>query len=197
MLGTEAAIKAAKCRDSARSKIANLRRRKLTKIVKKINKIGLAGFILASGVVAPSLMADTVVLSNSAFSYSDGGEFTAVTTPTLADLSAYSPYTSTSDSFQTFCVQVSTEFYEGTTYNYTVSSVSLGAPGLGSGGAVGGVGNANSYPLSEGAAWLYSQFALGTLAGYDFANTLNDRQTEAGILQSAIWALQGGQVDGS
>ena len=138
-------------------------------------------------------MADTVVLTQGPFAYSDGGEFTAVTTPTLADLGAYSPYTSTATSFQTFCVQDTTDFQPGVSYYYTLSSISLGGPGF-PGGNV-GVGSPNSYPLSEGTAWLYSQFALGTLGGYDFANTLSDRQTDAGLLQSAIWALQGGQVD--
>lgn len=158
---------------------------------------------LTSVAVATSsqlLANNTVVLTQGPYSYSDGGEFTATTVPTLATLSYYSPYTSTSTSFQTFCVQVTTEFLPGATYSYSVNSISLGGPNY-PGGSV-PLGQPNSYPLSEGTAWLYSQFARGTLANYDY-NIANDpadaaiRKTDAGILQAAIWALQGGQVDGS
>ena len=45
--------------------------------------------------------------------------------------------------------------------------------------------------LSVGVAWLYSQFATGTLAGYDYSATDGGRITSAGELQNAIWYLQG------
>lgn len=166
-------------------------RMKLTEKSKtNMTKRLLIGVVLTALTTSP-VLADTVVLTQGPYSYSDGGEFTATTSPTIVGLSFYSSYTSTSDSFQTFCVQTTTEFAPGVTYDYTVSSISLGGPGY-PGGPV-GEGSANSYPLSEGTAWLYSQFAQGLLANYDFANTANDRQTDAGLLQAAIWALQGNQ----
>ena len=143
------------------------------------------------GAIAPAVMASTVVLTQGPYSYSDGGEFTAVTTPTIVNLGAYSSYTRSGNSFQTFCVQTGTEFQPGDTYDYTVSLISLGGPGYPGQSVT--LGNQYSYPLSEGAAWLYSQFARGTLANYDFSNASSDRQTDAGELQAAIWALQGGQ----
>lgn len=48
-------------------------------------------------------------------------------------------------------------------------------------------GEAVSDPISKGTAYLYSQFAQGTLTGY-FSGT---RSVEAGLLQQAIWALEG------
>jgi hypothetical protein len=147
----------------------------------------------------PALMADTVTLYQAAYYYSDGGEFTAVTAPAVAELADYSSSTmgqgGYANSFQTFCVQVGTEFEPGVTYNFTLSSISLGGPGNGAPGVT--LGQPYSYPLSEGTAWLYSQFARGTLANYDFSNASSDRTTDAGMLQSAIWALQGGQSDAS
>lgn len=160
----------------------------------KLTTFKIAGSFLIAA-LAPAVLADTVVLSQGPYSFSDGGEFTATTTPTITSLSLYSPYTSTATSFQTFCVQDSTDFQPGNTYSYTVSSISLGGPGYPGGSAT--VGNPNSYPLSEGTAFLYSEFARGLLPGYDFSNGLGLRQTDAGLLQAAIWLLQGGQVDGS
>jgi hypothetical protein len=168
----------------------------------KLNNIVLAGVLLAAGAVSPAVMAQTVTLNASPYSFSDGGEFTAVTSgPSLVNLSEYSPYTGSGASFQTFCVQSDVEFYEGTAYNYTVSLNSLGnASGLGA--PTGTPGTPDNYALSEGTAWLYSQFARGTLSGYDYANSGTGtaaaglsatRQTDAGYLQSAIWELQGGQ----
>jgi hypothetical protein len=66
-------------------------------------------------------------------------------------------------------------FTPGTSYSYTV-------------GMVDSQGDA----LTMGAAWLYSQFAKGTLAGYDYNNNGSvSRNTDDGILQAALWALQG------
>ena len=42
-----------------------------------------------------------------------------------------------------------------------------------------------------GAAYLYQQFALGTLAHYDYSPA--NRLTDAGLLQAALWYFEGGQ----
>lgn len=53
-------------------------------------------------------------------------------------------------------------------------------------------------PLTEGTAWLYSQFAAGTLAGYDYSNTSTlGRAYSALELQEAIWFLQGQDAIGA
>jgi hypothetical protein len=144
----------------------------------KFNSIGCAGVILAVTALSHAMMADTVQLSTSAYtSFNTGGEFTAVT--------------GLNGTFQTFCVQTGVDFtpfnWGGPPYNYTVSLNS--------------VGPSDDFPLAEGTAYLYSQFSKGTLSGYDF-NLGNDptdaaiRQTDAGILQSALWWLQGNQTYG-
>jgi hypothetical protein len=103
------------------------------------------------------------------------------------------PYNNTVvQGFETFCVQTDVDFTpynwgNSTPYNISISLNSIGAP--------------DAFALSEGTAYLYSQFAQGTLSGYDF-NTGNDptdaaiRTQDAGELQAAIWALQGNQTYG-
>jgi hypothetical protein len=141
--------------------------------------------------------ANTIGLYQGAYSYDVGGEFTAITSP-ASFVNYYSPlaqYTvnvngANVTGFQTFCVQVDVDFYPGTIYNYSVSLASIGNPG-----------NVDAYPLSEGAAFLYSKFAQGILTGYDYLDTATSgnglgRKVDAGLLQAAIWALQGGQSYG-
>jgi hypothetical protein len=168
------------------------------RFMNKLKSFELAGLVLISGIFSPALMADTVTLyAWGSYSYGDGGEFTAVTSPALVG-GDYSPYTSTGTSpitsFQTFCVQTGTDFGNGGTYDYAVSLTSLGGPGYPGGSVT--LGHDYSFALSEGTAWLYAQFATGLLANYDFSNGLGQRQTDAGLLQAAIWDLQGGQVLG-
>jgi hypothetical protein len=160
----------------------------------QLKNIKVAGAMLIAGAISPLAMADTVTLyAYGQYSYGDGGEFTAYTSPTTPYVSQYSPYTSTSDSFQTFCIQTDVEFYNGGTYDYTLSLASIGE-GLDAPGTPNGTPDQpDSYALAEGTAWLYAQFATGKLAGYDFSNALGQRQTDAGELQAAIWALQNGQ----
>src|SRR5208282_2506859 len=92
---------------------------------------GIAGGLLAASLMGPAVMANsTITLYQGPYSYGDGGEFTGVIggSPNLINLGEYSPFTSTANSFQTFCVQVGVEFTPGTTYNYTASLNSTGTP---------------------------------------------------------------------
>jgi hypothetical protein len=77
--------------------------------------------------------------------------------------------------FSTFCIDRYDSFTYGVAYNATLSSY-LWA----------GTGN----KLSLGSAYLYSQFALGTLAGYSYTGT-TARNTSADWLQKTLWALEG------
>ena len=78
--------------------------------------------------------------------------------------------------FATFCVEESETFVPGTKYDFTKSP-----------NAIYGGNPPGGDPISLGTAWLYSQFALGTLGGYFDAS----RQTNAGLLQQTIWFLEG------
>jgi len=135
-------------------------------------------------------MAQTVVLTQGAYSYSDGGEFTAATSSPTLGIGGYSSYTANSsvspNTFQTFCVQTDVEFTPGTTYSYNTGLSAIGS----------GQHYLNGYngSLTVGTAWLYAEFASGYLGStYNYANSAggNNRQTDAGLLQAAIWALQG------
>ncbi|MFZ0034921.1 MAG: hypothetical protein WAK60_08050 [Sedimentisphaerales bacterium] len=82
--------------------------------------------------------------------------------------------------FQTFCIEEQEYIYPyPNTFDVTFNSKAVwgGAPGIGD-------------PLSKGTAWLYSQFAKGTLTGYDYTTNAG-RHTSAAELQNAIWCLEG------
>ena len=76
-------------------------------------------------------------------------------------------------SFQTFCIE------------RTESAVIPAFFVVGSAAVLGGPGGSPD-PISMGTAWLYSQFARGTLSGY-FGGT---RLAQAVLLQNAFWALE-------
>lgn len=163
----------------------------------ELKNVRLTAAILGASILPTAIaQAGTIGLYQGNYSYDVGGEFTAITSP-ASFVNNYSPLAQYTvnvggvnvTGFQTFCVQVDEEFYPGTIYNYSVSLASVGNPG-----------NVDVFPLSEGAAWLYSEFARGLLSGYDYhdngsGNGLS-RRTDAGLLQAALWALQGGQTYG-
>ncbi len=121
--------------------------------------------------------ADIVTLAQNQSSYGVGGEFTA-TMVLPSNIGNYSPLTSTSGSFETFCIQTTVNFYPNQPYNYTIANT-----------------DSQGNSLALGTAYLYYQFALGTLDGYDYQN-IDNRLADAGLLQQAIWYLQGGQTEG-
>ena len=118
--------------------------------------------------------ADSIVLSQSSYSFLNAGEFTADTSSQYF-LGSYAPATIVNGGFETFCVEASVYFQPGVSYNYNLSNT-----------------DSQGRDLSAGAAFLYSQFAQGTLRGYDYSNAANRKQ-DAGELQAALWYLQGGQ----
>jgi hypothetical protein len=161
----------------------------------ELKSMKFAGMLLAAGAVSPAVMAQTVDLYYGPYAYSVGGEFTAVTTPTLYNgnyasstlVTLTDPYNNQQvTGFETFCVQTEVDFTpynwgNSTPYNTSTSLSSVGIP--------------DNFPLSRGAAYLYWQFATGQLQGYDYTDT-GTRITDAGVLQSALWALQGDQSYG-
>jgi hypothetical protein len=132
--------------------------------------------------VAPVAYGDnTVVVTQGPYSYSNGGEFTATGPSFYAP--AYDPsnpgLTATGTSFQTFCIQTNAayDFTPGHLYYYTISNT-----------------DSDNITVKMGTAWLYSQFAAGTLGGYDYnllGTDVAGRWASAGALQQAIWEFQG------
>ena len=173
--------------------------------------LGLAGLMAAPNLFAAmsvTLMDDTPGM-NSTYSYSqgDGGEFRAVGNTALNSIVNWGAYSSAtkgtvtaandgsswgygqglalpgSEYFQTFCTELLEEYTPGGLY--PISSI----------------GNAALYndtshpvPITLGVAYLYSQFAAGTLGGYDYNYADGGgRSASAGNLQNAIWSLLGEQ----
>jgi len=114
----------------------------------------------------------TVTLSQNAYSSGSGGEFNAVTTG-ASYLGDYSPSAVVGSGFETFCIDTSHNWYGGVTYNYTLGSTTTATSGN---------------QISSGTCYLYSQFAAGTLTGYNYGA---GRLTTAGELQNTLWALEG------
>ena len=162
--------------------------------------VGLAGVLCVPSIQAG--MQVTMMDDTSQYSYGDGGEFRAVGNADLIaalnNLSGYSSLTmgtvgsadinswgyngglAGGTYFQTFCIETTEYFSPGTTYGAAISYNAL----------YGHLGSGPGVPVTMGAAWLYSQFAAGTLSGYDYTYG-GGRSTTAGALQQAIWYLQG------
>jgi hypothetical protein len=173
--------------------------------------LSLAGVTAAPnlfGAMSVTLMDDTPAM-NSAYNYSQGsgGEFRAVGDSGLNSVVNWSAYSAAtkgtvtaandgsswgygqglavpgSSYFQTFCTELLEEYTPGGLY--PVSSIGNNALYNNTGHPV---------PITLGVAYLYSQFAAGTLVGYDYNYTDGGgRSASAGDLQNAIWSLLGEQ----
>jgi hypothetical protein len=185
---------------------------------------------LAGMVAAPNLFAgmsvtllDNGYLNNNpanAYSQGNGGEFRAVGDAGLDSIVNWNAYATTTSGkisstvdnpswgynsgldndsyFQTFCVEFNEEFTPGTPYSVSVSPNAMYG---------GQKPPTTGDPISIGTAWLYRQFAAGTLFGVDTSGNKvfydysygSGRQNSAGALQQAIWYLEGesnGSSDG-
>jgi hypothetical protein len=132
-----------------------------------------------------------------------GGEFTAVTSTGV--LNPYGPANlanannTGATGFETFCAETGVEFTPanwggGGPYYYTVGQVAEPSAG---GPQSSGAGQ----PLTQGAAWLYYQFATGEL-GKNYGFVYGGAASAAGAtsddeLQAAFWFFQGHQTYGS
>lgn len=149
--------------------------------------------VLMLMVVAPAVMADQVKLVGDSgygpYQTGRGGEFTfKVLDPNLNwILSSYVPG-KTSDvvggtnlhNFQTFCVEGGEYISANGTYDVTISPNAIR----------GGVSGTGGDPISQGTAYLYHQFQLGILEGYNYTGTESQREASADELQKAIWWLE-------
>ncbi|MCX6880721.1 MAG: hypothetical protein NTW21_43980 [Verrucomicrobia bacterium] len=159
------------------------------KITRK-KKFGILALAFAAA-SASSAFGTTIALSGGAYQNGSGGEFTASVSKETNDYDAYigtyssltATNTSTTNNFQTFCIEYNEHFYWApATYTSAVSSAAI------RGGVPGG-----EDPVSVGTGWLYSQFAQGLLKdnlGNNYFTT-GSRYTNAGDLQNAIWWLEG------
>jgi len=142
-----------------------------------------------------------------------GGEFRATVIANVADGINYNDvYIPVGGQFTSFCVEEE-ETVSGSDTNYWVvvnsSAVKGGvAPLPGAGGYVGGnplynplldplntgtdsKGQANfGDPLDPKTAYLFTQFSQGTLSGYRYSGTHNERTADAAALQNAIWYIE-------
>ncbi len=134
--------------------------------------------------MAVPAMAQTVTLKTSPYSYSTGGEFTwapeAFPAGILNNYAATTKNISQTGTFQSFCIETNEFIGYNTPYNVAFSNAAMDG---GSGGATNKVD-----PISKGTAYLYSQFAAGTLQYYNYGT---NRLSSAGALQNAIWMLEG------
>lgn len=151
----------------------------------------VASFLMVL-LMASMVMADTVSVARvNGYWSGNGGEFTLQILGTGApDLNInWALYDSkTRDivggqnpSFQSFCVE--TDEYvnvPGGPYNVVLNNSAV----------AGGSGGPSPDPLSVGAAWLYHEFQLGRLTGYDYDPTDGHRSASAAALQQAIWWLE-------
>jgi hypothetical protein len=146
--------------------------------------------LAALAVVAASAQADTLKLSQDKVNYSvlNGGAFIATPNDGPISNSDYSGAAQIAGGgFLTFCIEYNEEFspsnISGYSYNYALN---YGAVNGGQGGQPAATPQYDG--ISNATAFLYSQFAQGTLtglAGFDY------NLTGYGALQQAIWYLEG------
>jgi len=118
-----------------------------------------------------------------------GGEFTLTVVQGTLGLSGYSTdvinktrgFGYNENSFQTFCIE------DGSPAEYIWPNDTMDA--IQSTSASWGSNYPDGDPVSQGTGWLYSQFAKGILADYDYSGS--GRHDSAGKLQQAIWLLEG------
>lgn len=143
--------------------------------------------LFAALVAQPALAGPTVTVTRTSGYYTgSGGEYTLTPSAELnAYMALYDSKALLGNGFQTFCLEAGEWVWDdGTTvYDVVISDRAIN-------GNVGPLGD----PISVGTAWLYHDFQMGVLAGYDY-NPAANRPASAGMLQYAIWWLEGEAAD--
>jgi hypothetical protein len=164
--------------------VGTVRKRKV-EMKKLCLAIAIVGMMVTRSLFAS--MEVTLYQDTGSYSYGNGGEFRAVGNADLNNVVNWAAYRASTASqgayFQTFCIEDSEYFYPGTTY----------AASTGNNALYGAVGSSPGTPVTMGTAWLYSQFAAGTLGAYHYAYG-GTRTPDAGAVQQAIWYFQGETV---
>jgi len=152
-----------------------------------MNKLCISVVALLAGTsVAMAGYDGAGTVTSNAFSAGGGGEFTIL--PTAGYIGEVGlPADLANNTFESFCMEHNEYFSPGGNYNMNINVAAIQG---GSGGP--------DYPLQPATAYLYWNFRMGTLPGYDYLNvTLGGRQGSAADLQAAIWYLQGNQAGGA
>ncbi len=155
-----------------------------TRLFLKVAVLGIAILFLA----APGAMAYQVTVDRiSGYYTANGGEFTLTPSADFSwILDSYTPFSlyqyasSGLIGFETFCIEMDEYISPGSTYNAEISE---------EGAIDGGLDGGDPDPVSIGAAYLYNNFVLGSLTGYDYTAGTG-RSASAGQLQQAIWYLE-------
>ena len=152
---------------------------------KQILKAAILGIVILL-LAAPGAMAFTVGVDRiEGYYWSDGGEFTLTPFDFTEILGSYNDsakyfYESGLIGFQTFCIEKNEYVSPGSAYNAEINEY----------GAVnGGKDGGNPDQISQGSAYLYNNFVLGSLTGYNYTAGTG-RAATAGQLQQAIWYLE-------
>ncbi len=162
--------------------------------------------IIICASITTSVLADPVAYTNGIVQYGGrghytrigghyaggGGEFTLYGDSLTLSNNAYVPSTSGKigrpESFQTFCLERN-EFTYNTVDVFVSQSFKDGSAG--SHAYHGGIGAGDGDDLDARTAYLYHQFAKGTLSGYNYTPGPGQRSASAGALQNAIWWIEG------
>lgn len=128
--------------------------------------------------------ADSLKISTNASSNGgNGGSYTIKVFNGPVNNLSYSPLAILSaGTFESFCLEPTEYFTNGSTYNYTVGIDAIGGANENSTRNI-GAGDR----LSLGTSWLYSLFATGVLTNFDYGT---GRQASNLLLQRAFWYLE-------
>jgi hypothetical protein len=142
----------------------------------KIQKI-MRGMALAAvtALVATTAVAQQVTVSQIPGYHANAGEFNV--TPIIGH--GYDASVMVGNGFETFCIS-------RTAYLPILPGQYFGSVDIN------GIHQPENVAITKGMAWLYAQFAAGTLVGYDYADTAGSGRTDSAYqLQLAIWILEG------
>jgi len=112
---------------------------------------------------------------------------------TLTPTAASDPIPANAGPWQTFCLEIGEYIFPFGIYNFTIDLYAihggLGGQDMDLDGD-GDIDSDDADTLSAEAAWLYTQFRMQSLSGYDFVPGPG-READALALQDAFWYLEG------
>ena len=137
--------------------------------------------ILVALIASPAFAASTVYVTvkTGYWGGGSGGELTIDPSDDLSwVLNLYAPSARGDNDFQSFCMELGEDIYKNASFNAFLNDKVI----------TGGVGPGGD-PLSIGVAWLYHEFQIGQLSGYNYTPGAG-REASANDLQDTIWWLE-------
>jgi hypothetical protein len=150
-----------------------------------MSKISLCALLSCVVMTGSALAAPAVTITRTSGYYPSGGSGGEFTLNGNSDLQ---PLLKQSWPFESFCLEKTEYITVGSTYDVQINTQAL-LGGLNNGPAGPGGGD----PLDARTAYLYSQFAAGSLAGYNYTAGTG-RANSAQALQDVIWYLEDEQA---